>query len=187
MVAHIVTIVTFGAVALDRRISANLNYTVSSDVMNACIAQAGIKHVITSRKFMDKMNFQLNAELVYLEDLKDRPTAADKVISYLQSHLLPAGMLERLLGLGQAKSDDVLTVIFTSGSTGTPKGVMLTHANVASNVLAIDQVVHLRESDVLIGILPFFHSFGYTIAMWGAAALNIQGAYHYSQIGRAHV
>ena len=71
------------ALALDRRITANLNYTVSSDVMNACIEQAGIKHVITSRKFMDKMNFKLNAELVYLEDFKDKPTAADKAIGYL--------------------------------------------------------------------------------------------------------
>ena len=70
------------ALALDRRISANLNYTVSSEVMNACIDQAGIKHVITSRKFMDKMDFKLNAEIVYLEDLRDKPTAADKAIGY---------------------------------------------------------------------------------------------------------
>src|SRR5204863_4089522 len=69
------------AVALDRRISANLNYTVSSDVMNACIEQAGIKHVITSSKFMDKMNFMLNAEIVYLKDHKDKPTTAVKAIS----------------------------------------------------------------------------------------------------------
>src|SRR5205085_11559241 len=94
------------ALALDRRISANLNYTVSSDVMNACIRQAGIKHVITSRKFMDKMNFTLDAEIIYLEDLKDKPTAADKAISYFQSHVLPAGMLESMLGLKHVKSDD---------------------------------------------------------------------------------
>ena len=60
------------ALALDRRISANLNYTVSSDVMNACIKQAGIKHVLTSRKFMEKMDFKLDAEIIYLEDFKDK-------------------------------------------------------------------------------------------------------------------
>jgi len=49
------------ALALDRRTSANLNYTVSSDVMNACIKLAGIKHVLTSRKFMDKMDFKEGA------------------------------------------------------------------------------------------------------------------------------
>ena len=144
--------------------------------------QAGIKHVITSRKFMDKMDFKLNAEIIYLEDFKDKPTAADKAIGFLQSHFLPAGMLGSSLGLKRVKPDDVLTVIFTSGSTGTPKGVMLTYANVASNVAAIDQVVHLRDSDVLIGILPFFHSFGYTVTLWGVASLDIAGAYHYNPL-----
>jgi len=170
------------AIALDRRISANLNYTVSSDVMNACIQQAGIKHVVTSRKFMEKMNFQLDAEIIYLEDFKEKVTAADKAIGYLQSYFVPAAALESTLGLSKIKNDDVLTVIFTSGSTGTPKGVLLTYANIGSNVEAIDQVVHLRPSDVLIGILPFFHSFGYTISLWGVAALNIGGAYHYSPL-----
>jgi len=170
------------AIALDRRISANLNYTVSSDVMNACIQQAGIKHVITSRKFMDKMDFKLNAEIIYLEDFKDKPTAADKAIGFLQSYVLPARVLEAQLGLKRIKNDDVLTVIFTSGSTGQPKGVMLTYGNIASNVMAIDQVVHLRDTDVLIGILPFFHSFGYTVTVWGVASLDIAGAYHYSPL-----
>jgi acyl-[acyl-carrier-protein]-phospholipid O-acyltransferase/long-chain-fatty-acid--[acyl-carrier-protein] ligase len=175
------------AIALDRRISANLNYTVSSDVMNACIRQAGIRHVITSRRFMEKMDFQLDARLVYLEDLKDQPTPADKAICYLQSHFLPAALLTAALGLKKVHPDDVLTVIFTSGSTGTPKGVMLTYANIGSNVDAIDQVVHLRDTDVLIGILPFFHSFGYTITVWGVASLNIQGVYHYTPLGAKQI
>src|SRR4029079_12416252 len=110
-----------------------------------------------------------------------KATAADKASGYLLSHL-PAAVLDRVLGLTRVKSDDVLTVIFTSGSTGTPKGVMLTYANIGSNVSAIDQVVHLRETDILIGILPFFRSFGYTVAVWGIASLNIGGAYHYSPL-----
>src|SRR4029453_6819830 len=170
------------ALALDPRVVVNLNYTVSSEVMNACIKMAGIKHVLTSRKFMEKMEFQLDADVVYLEDFKDKPTTADKAISWLQSYVVPASILDRTLGLGDVKPDDVLTVIFTSGSTGTPQGVMLTYANVGSNVEAIDQVVHLKPSDVLIGILPFFHSFGYTVTLWGVAGLDISGAYHFSPL-----
>src|SRR5262245_2404976 len=175
------------ALALDCRISANLNYTVSSEVMNACIKQAGIRHVITSRRFMEKMDFQLDAKLIYLEDLKDQPTAADKAICYLQSYFLPAAVIDAVLGLKKVHPDDVLTVIFTSGSTGVPKGVMLTYANVGSNVTAIDQVVHLRDTDVLIGILPFFHSFGHTITVWGVASLDIQGAYHFTPLSAKQV
>ena len=170
------------ALALDKRISVNLNYTVSSDVMNACIEMAGIKHVITSRKFMEKMDFKLNADVVYLEDFKDKPTAMDKLVGYTQAHFWPARLLEASLGLGSVKPGDVLTIIFTSGSTGTPKGVMLTYANIGSNVEAINQVLHLRPTDCLVGILPFFHSFGYTVALWGVGTLDIRGAYHYSPL-----
>ena len=176
------------ALALDKRVSVNLNYTVTPDVMNQCLELAGIKHVITSRKFIDKMPefAKINAELFYLEDLREDPkkgpTLADKAAGWLGANLCPAGVLEASLGLGTVKPDDLLTVIFTSGSTGTPKGVMLTYANVGHNVDAIDQVIHLRSSDVLIGILPFFHSFGYTVTLWGSAALDIKGAYHFSPL-----
>jgi acyl-[acyl-carrier-protein]-phospholipid O-acyltransferase / long-chain-fatty-acid--[acyl-carrier-protein] ligase len=170
------------SLALDRRVAVNLNYTVSNDVMNACIRMAKIRHVITSRKFMDKVEFQLDADVVYLEDFKEKPTAGDKAVAWFQANVVPAGVLENTLGLTKVDADDVLTIIFTSGSTGTPKGVMLTYGNVGSNVQAIDQVVHLKPSDVLIGILPFFHSFGYTVTLWGVAGLNIKGAYHFSPL-----
>ena len=66
--------------SLDRRVAVNLNYTVSQEVMQACIDQAGIRHVLTSRKVMEKFGFELNAELVMLEDLRDKVTLADKVL-----------------------------------------------------------------------------------------------------------
>jgi acyl-[acyl-carrier-protein]-phospholipid O-acyltransferase/long-chain-fatty-acid--[acyl-carrier-protein] ligase len=100
---------------------------------------------------------------------------------------MPAGAVVRRLGLRKAQADDVLTVIFTSGSTGQPKGVMLTHANVASNVDAINQAVHITPADTLVGILPFFHSFGYTITLWTVMALDVQGAYHFNPLDARQV
>ena len=43
---------------------------------------------------------------------------------------------------------------------------MLTHRNILANVDAIDQVYELNTSDVLVGVLPFFHSFGFTGTIW---------------------
>jgi acyl-[acyl-carrier-protein]-phospholipid O-acyltransferase / long-chain-fatty-acid--[acyl-carrier-protein] ligase len=176
------SVIVNASLALDRRIACNLNYTVSSDVLNQCIEQAGIRHVLTSHRFMEKMDFQLNAELVFLEDFKPLVTLADKVSSALAAFVSPSSWLDRSLGLQSIHGDDLLTVIFTSGSTGTPKGVMLTHANVASNAEAVDQMVHLTDKDVVIGILPFFHSFGYTIAMWTVLIENIEGVYHFNPL-----
>jgi acyl-[acyl-carrier-protein]-phospholipid O-acyltransferase/long-chain-fatty-acid--[acyl-carrier-protein] ligase len=86
------------------------------------------------------------------------------------------------LGLSKIPGDEIMTVIFTSGSTGVPKGVLLTHRNVATNVTAIDQIVRLNSKDVIVGILPFFHSFGYSITMWSVAGLDIAGVYHFNPL-----
>ena len=169
------------AVTLDRRISANLNYSASSEVLNACIRLAGIRHVLTSRRFLEKMDFKLEAEWVLLEDLRDKLTLADQAAAWLLARL-PSPWLSRCLKLNEVQPDDVLTVIFTSGSTGMPKGVLLTYRNVTSNVHAVDQIIRLRESDVLVGVLPFFHSFGYTVTLWAVASLNVAGVYHVSPL-----
>jgi acyl-[acyl-carrier-protein]-phospholipid O-acyltransferase/long-chain-fatty-acid--[acyl-carrier-protein] ligase len=175
------------ALSLDRRVAVNLNYTVSSEALNACIELAGIHHVLTSRRFMEKFDFELDAEIVFLEDLREKLTLADKIVPAIQTYAVPAGTLIKSLGLDKIKSDDVLTVIFTSGSTGVPKGVMLTHANVASQAEAIKQVIRLRPTDVVLGLLPFFHSFGYTITLWTVLTIEAKGAYHFNPLDAKQV
>ena len=170
------------ALAVDRRISVNLNYTVSSEVINACIAQCGIRHVLTSPRVLERFPLKLDAELVYVEDLKRRITWADKLVAAAQTWLAPAPVLEQWLGLRALRPDDVFTVMFTSGSTGRPKGVMLTYRNVGSNVDAINQVIHLTRRDVLLGVLPMFHSFGYTTTLWTALTLGPKAVYHYTPL-----
>lgn len=168
--------------SIDRRVAVNLNYSVTQDVMQQCIDQAGIRHVLTSHKVMERFGFQLTTDVVMLEDYRDKITLADKLFSLVAAYLVPAALLIRWLGLHQKKGDDLLTVIFTSGSTGEPKGVMLTHGNITSNVDAVLDVIQLRPTDVLLGILPFFHSFGYTITLWTVLSLDVKGVYHFSPL-----
>ena len=170
------------ALPLCHRITVNLNYTCSSEIINSCIEQCGIRHVLTSRRVMERLDLQIDAELIYLEDLIKKVRTSDKIVAALQTYLIPRGMLERSLGLNEIQEDDVLTVLFTSGSTGEPKGVMLTHKNVGSNVQAIDETMHLRSDDVAIGVLPFFHSYGYTATLWTVLLLSPKGAYHFNPL-----
>jgi acyl-[acyl-carrier-protein]-phospholipid O-acyltransferase/long-chain-fatty-acid--[acyl-carrier-protein] ligase len=175
-------VVANAAVSMCGRISANLNYTASEEVLNACIRRAGIRQVLTSRKVMEKLHVSLEAKLVYLEDFAAKVTRGDKLVAGLGAYAAPAFLLDRLLGLHRIWGDDVTTVIFTSGSTGMPKGVMLTHHNIATNVEAIDQVVHPRSTDTILGIVPFFHSLGSTVTLWGTLLLDFRAAYHYSPL-----
>lgn len=175
-------VLTNAALALAGKTAVNLNYSGTEGLVNACIRQANIRHVLTSRKVMDKLGMTLDAEVIYLEDLRDKLTWRDKLAGAVNGYVTPVVVLDAMYGLHRVGPDDVLTVIFTSGSTGEPKGVMLTYRNVSSNVEAVDQVIQLRSDDTMLGILPFFHSFGYTITLWGALALDIHAAYHFSPL-----
>lgn len=176
--------VTNMALALDRRVAVHLNYTVSPEVINACCKQAGIKTILGSRLAMKRFSFNaedLDATVFYLEDLRKdayKPTLFDKLTSLFVTKFSSANSIIKSLGLDEIQPDDILTVIFTSGSTGVPKGVMLTHANVASNVEAINQIAKLKQDDMVIGILPFFHSMGFTVTIWTPLCHSLGVAYH---------
>lgn len=175
-------VVVNATLTLMRRIPVNLNYTASPSVIKSCLQQCGIRHVLTSRKVMDKLKLDLDANLIYLEDYQPRVRTSDKLAAATLAFLTPVAALERMLGLEQLRPDDLMTVIFTSGSTGDPKGVMLSYENIGSNVEAIDRIIRLKDSDVLLGILPFFHSFGYTVTLWTVLTLAPKGAYHFSPL-----
>ncbi len=69
-------------------------------------------------------------------------------------------------------------MIFSSGSTGEPKGVMLTHSNVASNVGAVYDIFQMKSEDAVVGVLPFFHSFGFTGTLWLPLLSGVKAIYH---------
>lgn len=171
------------AVALSGRTSANLNYTLSDEVLNHCVREAGIRRVLTSRKFIEKKPVALEgAEFVYLEDVKSQISGLDKAAAALGAYVLPAAVLDRMLGLTAIAPDDLLTIIFTSGSTGEPKGVMLSQANIAANIASIEQILNLTPRDCLMGVLPFFHSFGYTVCLWLVMCFDASAVYHYNPL-----
>lgn len=170
------------AVALADRVAVNLNYTVNSSILKQCCEKAGLKHVITSRKFIDKVGLDVGCEMIFLEDVKDQITLGDKLSAFLNARFRSASGLHRHLGLQHQTHNDPITIIFTSGSTGVPKGVVLSGKNITSNIIGIDDTIHLDENDVVLGILPFFHSFGYTIALWAGMTLPCSVVYHFSPL-----
>ncbi|GHV09475.1 hypothetical protein AGMMS50229_19730 [Campylobacterota bacterium] len=170
------------ALALDGRTTVNLNYTFTSDLINYCIKQADIKHVITSRRVLDRLDVKMAAEVICIEDAVKKMTVWDKIVAALQVYLVPCWMLERIYGLNRLTPDDILTVVYTSGSTGKPKGAMLSHRGIAENINSFVDILKFGERDTLLGILPFFHSFGYTVTIWVPLLLGTKVVYHYTPL-----
>ncbi len=60
---------------------------------------------------------------------------------------------------------DLAVLPYSSGTTGFPKGVMLTHFNLTANVKQTIGTGEIRENDVILAFLPFFHIYGMTVLM----------------------
>ncbi len=157
------------AIAFLGRTSVNLNYTAGTAPVRSALRQAGIRIVITSKRFLIRAPLELpeDVQAIYLEDVLASVTKWQRIRTFLMVVLLPGWFIERLvLGLQRHTVDDPLTIVFSSGSTGEPKGVVLTHRNVGHNVDSAVRTIGIEPSDRLFGILPFFHSFGYTVCLW---------------------
>ena len=196
------------AALLMGKVPVNLNYTVSEQTLASCVKQCELKTVVTSRVFLEKVKLALPCETIFLEDVvgserrsptrreldgdsnhagtvPGAPSAMEKLTAWLMAKFLPASLLERALSSNPQSAirnpqslDSLATIIFSSGSTGEPKGVMLSHYNIGSNIAQLEQVFSLGKRDCILGILPFFHSFGFTGTLCLPAALGVGVVFH---------
>jgi acyl-[acyl-carrier-protein]-phospholipid O-acyltransferase/long-chain-fatty-acid--[acyl-carrier-protein] ligase len=163
--------------SLAGKVPVNLNFTAGRESMTAAIEQCEIRTIVTSRRFLSKAGIEPLDGMVFLEDVMKEFSTGAKLRMWLTAALLPAWAINRIF-VERLDGDTLAAVIFSSGSTGVPKGVMLTNRNILANVDSIGQVYQLTPDDVLLGVLPFFHSFGFTGTIWLPALSGFGVVYH---------
>ncbi len=171
-------LVNFAAMLMGK-VPVNLNYTVSNETLTSCAQQCNLKTIVTARVFLEKVKIQPPGEIIFIEDVAKDAGFGERVSAALAASLLPSKWVAKFAGSERpATLDDIATIIFSSGSTGDPKGVILTHYNIASNVAQLSQVFMLHADDRIMGILPFFHSFGFTGTLCLPAVTGIGVVFH---------
>ncbi len=145
------------------RVAAMLNFTSGPKNLLSALSIAKIKTVVTARRFVDQAKLDdvvqalsEKATIIYLEDVRAKLSAADKVAGAAR-----ATLARRFVG--PAKPNDPAVILFTSGTEGTPKGVVLSHRNILANIMQVRAYISLSPDDVLLNPLPVFHSFGLTL------------------------
>lgn len=151
----------FGLGAM-RRTPALLNYTAGPDALrSACIA-AGIKTLITSRRFVEvaKLGSSIAAlstvRIVYLEDLRSRFGLLDKLWLMGWALWRPRSVIR------SRDPEETAVVLFTSGSEARPKGVALSHRAILANIAQMDAVIDFGPNDKFLSSLPIYHAYALT-------------------------
>jgi len=153
-------VLSFVGLVSAARVAAMINYTAGPASVTAAIRTAVIRTVISSRAFIEKAGIDDivtaveagGAKMLWLEDVRAGVTTLDKVA---------AALLWRL-PLQRQQAGKPAVILFTSGSEGTPKAVVLSNRNLLANVMQAEARVSVSPADVLLNVLPVFHSFGLT-------------------------
>lgn len=166
------------AVSMAGKVPVNLNFVTGREAMLSAMEQCGANTILTSRVFLKKAGLEEMVGMLFLEELTRHIGSARKVWTMAAAFVLPSRVVQRLYVRGDHDPRGLATVIFSSGSTGTPKGVMLSHANISANLEGMAQVFWVTPQDCLVGVLPFFHSFGFTATIWFPLLAGFRIVYH---------
>lgn len=143
-----------------RRVPAMLNYSSGPDAVRSSVETAGVRVVVTSRRFVEvgKLERLLrvlsHCRIVYLEDLRAELALTDKL--WLMAWALWCPRRATL----SAEPSNTALVLFTSGSEGKPKGVALSHDAVLANMAQLAATIDFCESDKFLNALPMYHTYG---------------------------
>lgn len=161
------TVTNLGCVLADK-VPVNLNFTAGAASVRASIAKAGLSTAITAEAVVTRLGpefpwpvrrFDLAGVLKGLSKLG--------ILTWRVLLLVfPPRAFARLMGLPLDGGDREAGLLFTSGSLGEPKGVILTHRNLIANVEQCRMALPREGLDLLVGCLPIFHSFGFTVTLW---------------------
>ena len=158
-----------------------INWTLGPRNLEHVEELAGIKKVLTSLKFVDRLGNvelgKLEDNLVYIEDLKKSFTLEDKLRGFARSKLGYKELLKKL-NLNKINPDSESVILFTSGSESMPKGVPLSHKNLLTNLSDVYKKFEYWSTDVIFGFLPPFHSFGYVITTMLPTLTGVKVAYY---------
>ena len=143
-----------------RRIPAIINYTAGGEAIRAACIAAGVKRIVTSRRFLQLARLERvvkaleDFELLYVEDLRGMLTPADKL------WLIGFALWRPRAAVLPADPGEPAVVLFTSGSEGRSKGVVLTHDAMLANMAQMRAVIDFGPNDKYLNALPLYHIYG---------------------------
>ncbi|MFZ0564804.1 MAG: acyl-[ACP]--phospholipid O-acyltransferase [Chlamydiales bacterium] len=163
MPASIAVNVVVLATMLAGKVPVMVNWTLGSRNLRSVVEQSKIQVTISSWNFLNRLdNVDLDGlddQFVLLEEVSRKLSLIDKFRTLWEARKKTKSILKKF----KKNEEDTAVILFTSGTETFPKAVRLTHKNLLSNQQGAFELVHMCDTDVLLGALPPFHSFGFSV------------------------
>ncbi len=169
------------AIQLAGKVPLMINWTVGPRHLKSVREISKVETVLTSRAFLERLDTTdltgVDDILVMLEDVKKDFSVWDKIRALFRSKLGVNGIL-KTFGVHSISEEDQAVLLFTSGTESMPKGVPLSHKNLLSNQRAAFDAIELYADDVMLGILPPFHAYGFSTSGLMGLLAGMRCAYY---------
>lgn len=176
------------ACAFAGKVPVGLNFLAGREEQEHALKLCEVKTIFTSKAFIEKAKIPAEPRMVFIEDVREKITKTTKFITYFLSKLRTKHSL--IKEFKQFDSPDKTAIIlFTSGSESNPKGVPLSNCNIYSAIQNYSTVFVPIPKDIVLGTLPFFHVFGFSVCLWLPLTMGVGVVFHpnpteYEKIGK---
>jgi len=156
------------ATYLAGKIPVMFNWTLPADAFKHCVNFSKVEKIISVWSFFDRIEtdilkeYKNDKKFIFLEDLLKDWKITEKIGAFIKSIFMPLPAATSL-PLGETEWGQIAVILFTSWSESLPKAVPLTHQNLIENISWAIEIFKIQKDDVLLGFLPPFHSFGFTV------------------------
>ena len=130
----------------------NTGYTLSE--LEYFIEDSGAKIIVIDKKIEEQLLASVDKSITILTLNSDE---SGSFIDYAKSQDIKFEAIER-------SPEDLAAILYTSGTTGKSKGAILSHKNLLSNTKVLEEYWKFTKDDVLLHMLPIYHTHGLFVA-----------------------
>ncbi|MEE2923301.1 MAG: class I adenylate-forming enzyme family protein [bacterium] len=135
-----------------------INYLLSPKEMLTILKHGEVRCLITRKEWGEPLiaaasQMGLNLDVIYVDDME-----SERSLLLALKSADPSKLTDLIID-----EDRLAMLLYTSGTTGNPKGVMLSHRNLLHNVRGGIDRIAVQSGEVMLGVLPYFHTFALTV------------------------
>ena len=166
------------ALSIAGKVPVNLNFTAGRESMEVAIEKCGIKTVFSSRRFLSKAGIEPLDGTIYLEDVMPAFSHAARLRMFVDGAAASGVGAQSTVRRAHREGCTCDRHLFQREHRLSEGRDARASRTSSRTWMPSAQIYDLTADDVMVGVLPLFHSFGFTGTVWLPAISGFGVVYH---------